>query len=159
MALTRDQIKSANDLTMEPLFIPEWLPTDKRSRCVELERQIASSNGSTPNDLLQEYESIRQESTCYISMISAADCERLQQAAIKDSGNRQSKQTHFFARLAIATVRDSDGKRLFDDADIAWLSGKSFRALNRIANAALSLNGMTKADQDELLKNSDQASD
>jgi hypothetical protein len=58
------------------------------------------------------------------------------------------------ARLAIATLIDSEGKPMFTAADIPALAKKSARALDRIFPIATRLSGLSKEDVEELKKNS-----
>jgi hypothetical protein len=58
------------------------------------------------------------------------------------------------AQIASATVCDEAGNLLFTPADIALLAAKSCRPLDRIFDVATRLNKWTKADIDELEKNS-----
>lgn len=57
------------------------------------------------------------------------------------------------ARLAVATVCDSDGNLLFTAADVPAVTAKSARALDRIFAASARHNGITAADVEELRKN------
>jgi hypothetical protein len=45
-------------------------------------------------------------------------------------------------RVVILSVVDEAGNRLFTDADAEWLAAKNFRALLRIQEAVLELNGL-----------------
>jgi len=58
------------------------------------------------------------------------------------------------ARLVIMAAVDADGNALFSEEDIGWLTTKSARALNRVAEKARELSGMTEEDEEELLGNS-----
>jgi len=68
--------------------------------------------------------------------------------------NRQENLTNLRARLSARCAVDESGARLFSDADIAALGGKSAVALQRVFEAAQRLSGFTRADVDELTKNS-----
>jgi hypothetical protein len=67
-----------------------------------------------------------------------------------------STYKHLRARLAQATVIDSDGALVFKLEDIPALTRKSARALDRIFPVALKLSGLSKEDVAELKKNSSQ---
>ncbi len=54
------------------------------------------------------------------------------------------------ARLAVICLCDDEGKALFTEADIAALSAKSSRALDRIFAIAVKLSGISKEDLDDL---------
>lgn len=59
------------------------------------------------------------------------------------------------ARICAMCMIDPDtGKRLFTDAQVADLTKKSGRALDRVFGVAQRLSGITKADVEELQKNS-----
>lgn len=58
------------------------------------------------------------------------------------------------ARLAVLTVCDETGQRLFTDADATALGEKSAAALQRIFDAASRLNVISQKDVEELEKNS-----
>ncbi len=58
------------------------------------------------------------------------------------------------ARLAVLTVFDADGRRVFSDEQAAALGRKNGRALTRIWTVSRRLNGMTNADIEDLVKNS-----
>ncbi|MEM6560042.1 MAG: hypothetical protein AAF656_00445 [Planctomycetota bacterium] len=59
------------------------------------------------------------------------------------------------ARLAVRTVCDDKGKRVFTDADAEQLGRKSALVLDRIFETAQRLNGIGKKDVEELAGNSD----
>ena len=60
--------------------------------------------------------------------------------------------TAWKAQLAALTLVDDEGTRMFADADAAALSGKSALVIERIATAALRLNGLG-AEQAAIAKN------
>lgn len=60
------------------------------------------------------------------------------------------------ATLAVWSVVDEDGGRVFDDSDIPALGDKSAAALDRIFDVAQRLSGLTDDDVDGLVKNSGQ---
>ena len=157
MGLTREQAQQANDITCEPLFIPEWLKDADKDVLKSVDKQLAAFNGDDPTlreQLEAQRRDIQENATCYVWMLSADECVRIQGETKETLGiNAQQNQQNFFARLAIASVRDKDGLPTFTKADYGWLSKKAFKPLNRIANVAMRINGLTKQDQDELLKN------
>lgn len=59
------------------------------------------------------------------------------------------------ARLAVASVIDEDGKRLFEDMDVRALGGKSAAALDRVVTVAMRLSGISGGDLEELAGNSE----
>lgn len=57
------------------------------------------------------------------------------------------------ARLAAATLCDEEGKPLFTPDDVAALGRKSAAALDRVFSVGMRINGIGKADVEELAKN------
>ena len=57
------------------------------------------------------------------------------------------------ARLLVITVVDEKGQSVFNEADVAALNQKSAAAVQRIANAAMELNGLKEQDMEELAGN------
>ena len=64
--------------------------------------------------------------------------------------------TNIRAKLCAICIVDDNGERLFTDRDVVALSKKSAKALDRIFDVAQKLNGLGKADVEELEKNSGQ---
>ncbi len=62
---------------------------------------------------------------------------------------------NFRARLAVATVVDVEGDRVFEDSDIGPLGRKSAAALDRIMGVAMKLNGLSKDDVEDMVGNSE----
>lgn len=58
------------------------------------------------------------------------------------------------AKLVARCVVDEDGDRVFSDADLEWLGGKSASALSRIYEVAAKLSRIGPEDLEELSKNS-----
>ena len=54
------------------------------------------------------------------------------------------------ARLAALSIVDDAGARLFEDGDIEALGQKNAKALNRVFERAMALNGFTEADVETL---------
>jgi hypothetical protein len=61
------------------------------------------------------------------------------------------------AKLVVLSVRNVDGSRMFNEAQIGELSAKSASALNRVWKKALELSGMGDADVEELTLGFDDA--
>jgi len=57
------------------------------------------------------------------------------------------------AKLAVLTVVDADGERVFDDADVVALGNKSASALSRVVTVAQRLNALSDADVEDLAGN------
>jgi hypothetical protein len=76
-------------------------------------------------------------------------CERQKFESLVSKGNGELIP-NMRERIAVATVCDAKGNRLFDDNDIPRLSSKSAAALDRIFDKALEVNLFSKKDIDEL---------
>lgn len=57
------------------------------------------------------------------------------------------------AKLCSLTIRDEDGRRMFDSDEVDELGAKSAQALQRIFEVAQRLSGLTPADVEGLAKN------
>lgn len=67
----------------------------------------------------------------------------------------EGKRANFRAWLAVFTVCDASGQRLFEDGDVSRLTAQPAAALDRISDAAIALSRFTKADVEEMEKNSE----
>ena len=73
--------------------------------------------------------------------------------------NREVNLRNFRAKLVARSIVDPQTKeRMFSDNEINELGKKSARALQRVFEAALRLNGMTAESVEELTKSSQEAS-
>jgi hypothetical protein len=61
------------------------------------------------------------------------------------------------SRLVMLSVVDAQGKRLFEDRDIDFLEDRNAQAMDAICNVAMRISGFSKADVDDLTKNSEPA--
>lgn len=79
------------------------------------------------------------------------------EASIVDARGKtpQVNPRNMRAKLVALTVIDEDGKRVFGDADVSALGGKSASALNRVFEVAQRLSGLTEADVEDLGKGSE----
>ena len=69
--------------------------------------------------------------------------------------NQETNYRNLRARLVQKCVIDESGARLFSEADITALGGKSALVLERLFNVAKELSGRTDKDVEELTKNSE----
>ena len=67
-------------------------------------------------------------------------------------GRRQVDPANVRAKLVARCCVDDDGNRLFTDADVAELGGKSAAAVDRVYEVAARLSGMGAGDQEELVR-------
>ena len=65
----------------------------------------------------------------------------------------QAKRENYRATLLARCIVDENNNRIFSDKDVLELGRKSALALDRLAEVAHELNGISKKDQDELVKN------
>jgi len=67
-------------------------------------------------------------------------------------GRRQLDPANVRAKLVARCVVDDDGNRLFTDADVAELGGKSAAAVDRVYAVAARLSGMGSDDQEDMVR-------
>ena len=94
--------------------------------------------------------------TVYVKTMSglqrdAFDVERM----LQRGDDPQVNLRNFRASLAVKTVVDEKGVRMFSDEDAEWLGQKSALMLDIIYDASARLNGLRKSDVDRLTKNSE----
>lgn len=90
-----------------------------------------------------------------VKTFSGEDRDLLELLQISDNAaQRTQRQANWRARVASMTICDEQGTRLFTDRDIAALGKKSGVALQRVYEAAISLNAIRPEDIEELTKNS-----
>jgi len=87
----------------------------------------------------------------FVRVLGGDEGQRFEESATKDDGNIDGAS--FLAGLVAASVCDDEGRTLFTAADVEALKLKSFAALKRVFAASSKLNGYTKKDVDEALKN------
>jgi len=75
------------------------------------------------------------------------------ESSIYDSSKKKANLQNIRAKLCVATIVDEEGNRLFNDTEVVSLGKKSASALDRVFTVSQKLNGLTKADIDELAKN------
>lgn len=69
--------------------------------------------------------------------------------------DRKMRLNNMRARLAVLTICDEKGNRLFEKSDAAALGEKSAAVLDRIFTAACEMNGLTEVDIESLAGNSE----
>lgn len=89
--------------------------------------------------------------TVNLREMTASERDAFEQASLDKSGT--AKLINIRARLASISLCDADGKRLFSEADIHILGELPASALDRIFDASMRLNKISKSDVDDLEKN------
>lgn len=85
-----------------------------------------------------------------VRMMTGAERDRFEQAMAAAKGRSVENVR---AGLVVVCCCDASGARLFTDADVAALGGKSAAALSRVFDAALKLNRLSDGDVQELAGN------
>jgi hypothetical protein len=89
--------------------------------------------------------------TVHLREMTASERDAFEQASLDKSGS--ARLLNIRARLASISLCDAGGKRLFSEGDIPSLGELPASALDRIFDASMRLNKISKADVDELEKN------
>jgi hypothetical protein len=92
--------------------------------------------------------------------MTGAERDKFEESVMVTRGNsRELNLRNFRAKLVALSIVDPVTKeRMFSDNEIAELGKKSARALQRVFEAALRLNGMTAESVEELTKSTEEAS-
>ena len=69
--------------------------------------------------------------------------------------NAHIVRENFRAKLIARTLIDENGKRLFTDKEINLVGEKGAKPLDKVFKVAQKLNGLSQADEDEFVKNSE----
>lgn len=90
-----------------------------------------------------------------VRTMTAADRDQfeLSMVIVEADGRRRPDMTNVSAKLIAATVIDEGGSRLFTEADVQLLAGKSAAALARVYAVAARLNGLGGAAVEDAAKN------
>jgi len=90
----------------------------------------------------------------YVRTLSGTERDSFEQSCITNRGkDKEMNLENIRARLAVLTVCDEKGERLFQHKDIEALGKKSSKALDLIFDVAQRLNGLGKDDLDDLAGN------
>lgn len=101
------------------------------------------------NDIVREPVDVPEwGGVVYVRVMSARERDRFEQRFIEDRYN------NIRAFLAVATVCDEEGRRLFEDYEVGDLGDKSSAALDRIFLVACRINKLSKEDVEDLEGNS-----
>lgn len=79
----------------------------------------------------------------FVRILPGTDLDALTAAQAKLGGAASTSPSRLAAEVVGRCLCDSEGNRIFKDDDIGALAGKSGMVLNRVASAALAINGLT----------------
>jgi len=89
--------------------------------------------------------------TVFVKGMTGAERDKFESSLIEQRGKAQAlNMANVRAKLCSLTICDETGKRLFGEADVQALSGKSAVALQRVFEIAQKLSGIGDADVKEL---------
>jgi hypothetical protein len=87
----------------------------------------------------------------YVRALTGAERDQFEASIVEMRGKKSVfKPENIRAKLAVYSVCDEGGKRLFSDADMTALSKKSAAALQRVFETAQRLSGITEDAVEEL---------
>jgi len=90
----------------------------------------------------------------FIRTLSGSERDDFEQSCVNKKGkNKEANLTNIRARLAVLTICDESGTRLFGAGDVEALGKKSAKALDLIFDVASRLNGLGQTDIDDLSGN------
>lgn len=87
----------------------------------------------------------------YVQTLASIERDALEESMTQKEGGVSLH--NFRAKLAVKTLCDAEGNRIFDDGEEMLLGRKSSKALGRIFDVATRLNGLSEKDVEELAKN------
>jgi len=92
----------------------------------------------------------------FVKLMSAAERSAYELSMEFDTEGKPQARLNIQTKLAVRTLVDIDGERIFADDDLDELAGKSSEAVQVIFEAAAEINGLTKESIGALEKNSDE---
>ena len=114
------------------------LPRFGRSQILEVE-----------DATIQELEIPEWGCVVHLRVMSGMERDRFEASVAASAG--PNRLINFRSRFAAMVLCDAEGRRLFTDGDVGVLSRKSGKALDRILDAGLELNGMKEAAEEAAL--------
>ena len=91
-----------------------------------------------------------------VKTMSGTERDAWEDSLVKRKGKKvETNLTNIRAKLCAVTIVDEEGVRLFNDSDILSLGQKSCSALDRVFQAAKTLNALDDDDIEDLAKNSE----
>lgn len=109
------------------------------------------------DDLVTEDVQVKEwGGTVRVRALTGAERDKLEASLVEQKGKHQKlNMINFRAKLVAATAIDDKGHLLFEEKDVLQLANKSGGALDRVADVASRLSGMSEADVAELTENLD----
>jgi hypothetical protein len=91
--------------------------------------------------------------------LSSIERDRFEDSLARDVGGGKTKvdRINIRAKLIVKAAVDADGKRLFTDADLPWVSNLPSTLTDRMFTVAMRLAGMSSEAVEDAAKNSDSA--
>lgn len=103
----------------------------------------------------QEVEVPEWGGAVHVRTLTGAERDEFEGESLQKRGRlREVNLENLRARLCALCIVDADGLRLFNEMDVDKLGGKSAKALDRVFAVAQRMNGFTREDVEELVKNS-----
>jgi hypothetical protein len=99
---------------------------------------------------IPEWSKEGKERGVFLRLMSIGEAQKFQRQA-------SSADPHASEKLIVASVVNPDGTPMFTEKDVKALSAKSMKVAERIARAAMKLNGIDEESQELVLKNSESA--
>jgi hypothetical protein len=88
--------------------------------------------------------------TVFIKTMSGHDRDHWESLAFPEG---KPVEHGYRVTLLLVALVDEKGERVFSDADINLLSGKSSGVINRLYDVAARMNGLTRTDEEAAIKN------
>jgi hypothetical protein len=107
-----------------------------------------------PDLMTEEIEVPEWGGTVRVRGLTGTERDQFENSVVEMRGKKVQVEMHNIrAKLAALSIVDENGRRLFSDADVEALGGKSASALDRVFSAAQRLSGLSTTDIVELAKN------
>lgn len=90
----------------------------------------------------------------FVRTLTGKERDQLEASVVEMKGKKaEANLVNLRAKMCALCMVDDEGKRIFGEADMEALGGKSAAALDRVFTVAQKLNGMSTEDVEELTKN------
>lgn len=93
--------------------------------------------------------------TVRVRSLTGSERDQFENEVIERKGKKTDvNMRDIRAKLVVLACVDGEGRRVFSDDDVRWLTKKSAAALDRVATVAQLLAGLRAEDMQEMSKNS-----